>query len=333
MRNDRSGAPRRRGRYDSTRGPAQRGSTRPRAGDRRGRAGDRERAGDRDRAGARGRAGPRRPEKTQHPERATAIAGKRDGRRTSRARSSEAWDDARDSAGSFKASSLVRHAEWASLVPALERAGADVEATLPRLAEYVGSVLSWNRTVSNLISRGDEARLVSRHLAESLEPAAWLAESGARRWIDLGSGAGFPALPIAIAGVGNNWLLVESRRPKTLFLRRVIGQLCLSNVFVVHSRLEDLLHRAALGQRDPDLARAGGVPFDALTSRATMRLAPTLDLAAASVRSGGHAFLWKGSARGTEKASAEDWSERWRDDGERVLESGQTAVCRFLLLK
>jgi 16S rRNA (guanine527-N7)-methyltransferase len=212
----------------------------------------------------------------------------------------------------------------------VERAGASASIVLPRLAEFVADVLDWNRSVSNLVSRNDESRLVSRHLVESLEPAAWLAGSNARRWIDLGSGAGFPALPIAIAGVGEKWLLVESRRPKTLFLRRVTHKLGLTNVGVAHSRLEDLLSRESMGDHDPEVEKAGGFPFDGFTSRATLILGPTLELAAASVRPGGHAFLWKGSGRETEKGSAAGWSRLWRSEGEMILEAGLTAVCNFL---
>ena len=174
---------------------------------------------------------------------------------------------------------------------------------------------------------------MSRHLAESLEPAGWLAESGARRWIDLGSGAGFPALPIAIVGIGEKWLLVESRRPKALFLRRVTQQLGLAHVLVAHARLEELLQRQRQGEPDADAARAGGFPFDAFTSRATLTLAPTLEMASSSVHPGGHAFLWKGSGRVDEKASNPRWQDQWSDGGEKILTSGQIAVCNFLLKK
>jgi 16S rRNA (guanine(527)-N(7))-methyltransferase RsmG len=242
----------------------------------------------------------------------------------------DAWLLGRGPTGDFDFGALTQHPEWAALIPSIERAGGVPSIALPRLAFYIAAVLSWNRTVSNLISRGDEDRLVSRHLAESLEPAGWLAESRAQRWIDLGSGAGLPALPIAIIGVGDKWLLVESRRPKILFLRRITQQLGLSQVYVAHARLEDLLHREQAGEPDQDAVRAGGFPFDAFTSRATLTLSPTLEMAAQSVRPGGHSFLWKGSRRTEEKASSREWGEHWEEGRELILESGQTAVCNFI---
>jgi len=243
----------------------------------------------------------------------------------------DTWLDARASDGRFDPAALCRHRDWASLVPFIERAGADPAVALPKLAEYIALVLTWNRTVSNLISRSDEERIVSRHVAESLEPAGFLLASGAKRWIDLGSGAGFPALPLAIVGVGEQWLLVESRRPKTLFLRRVIQDLRLTNVRVAHSRLEELIARERGGESDTEAVRAGGFPFDAFTSRATMTLLPTLEMAAGSLKEGGHAFLWKGSGRVDEKASTSAWRKQWSDAGETQLGSGQIAICNFVL--
>ena len=242
-----------------------------------------------------------------------------------------AWIAVRDADGSFPFAALAEHPEWAALTPSIERAGGDVAAALPRLAQYIAAVLQWNRTVSNLISRSDEARLVSRHLAESLEPAGWLKEFGAERWVDLGSGAGFPALPLALVGVGAKWLLVESRRPKTLFLRKLTQDLGLENVHIAHARLEELVHGDDLGDPHPEALRAGGFPFDALTSRATMTLPPTLEIAEACVRPGGHAFLWKGSARIREKAENTAWNERWDEGRELVFEDGNIAVCNFIL--
>jgi len=228
----------------------------------------------------------------------------------------------------FDAAELLQFDDWSALVPMLERVGADPTTVVPRLAQFIASVLSWNRSVSNLISRSDELRLVSRHVAESIEPAALLRDSGCRRWIDLGSGAGFPALPLALAGVGADWLLVESRRPKVLFLRRMIKELGLARVQVVHARLEDLV-RCVPDELPREVEQAGGMPFDGFTSRATMTLGPTLDLAAQCVRPDGHAFLWKGSGRGDEKLAHPTWNVEWTEDGETPLETSPVVMCNF----
>jgi 16S rRNA (guanine527-N7)-methyltransferase len=173
---------------------------------------------------------------------------------------------------------------------------AEVAGAKARLKAFAEMVISWNRTVSNVMSKHDEPRIVTRHLLESLAPAKTLRGRGLESWIDFGSGAGFPAIPLAIAGVGSSWLLVESRRPKTLFLRKSIESLELRHVQVATSRLEVL-----------EAERHG---FDGFTSRATEGLKLTLELAAPRVRTGGMAVLWRGSARAAEMADA-PWQADW----------------------
>jgi len=207
---------------------------------------------------------------------------------------------------------------WDSLIPHLLKVGASPDHAVPRLRRYCELVIQWNRKVSNLISRNDEPRIVSRHLLESLEPAHWLQSSGADRWLDFGSGGGLPAIPLAIAGVGGNWTLVESRRTKTLFLRKVLEELEISSMTVVLARLEDLI-----GLREHAFA------YNGFTSRATLPLAPTLSMAASMVRPGGAAFLWKGSKREAEMAADPNWQVNWDFDGLLGIGDGTTAVARF----
>jgi 16S rRNA (guanine527-N7)-methyltransferase len=179
-------------------------------------------------------------------------------------------------------------------------------------------LLEWNGRVSNLISRNDVSRLVERHFTESVEPAHWLSASGAKLWLDLGSGGGLPAIPLAMLGVGNHWTLVESRRNKTLFLQKAVQDLKLHGIEVMRDRIENL----------PDPTPEA--MFDGFTSRATMPLEVTLEQAARFVRPGGNAFLWKGSRRDEEMAAGEHWRESWDLDGLLGVGSAGTVVARFI---
>jgi 16S rRNA (guanine527-N7)-methyltransferase len=270
--------------------------------------------------------GPPRPEQSQHPLRSKARARRPGGgplepRSTS---DSDAWlADKR--AGAFDAAALMQRAEWAGIARLLEPLGGDPLAVLPRLAEYAARVLAWNRSVSNLISRADEARLVSRHLAESLEPAAWIAASGVGRALDFGSGAGLPAVPLALAGVCPEWVLVESRRPKILFLRKTLQDMKIDTVEPVHGRLEDVVD-ARLDESHSDFQLND---LDVFTSRATLTLEPTLRLAADIVRTGGIAYLWKGSRRQEEMAACDCEAIGWKAAGEFALTGGEVAVIKF----
>ena len=194
-----------------------------------------------------------------------------------------------------------------------------MEGALERLKTYTRLVLEWNRGVSNIVARNDEPRFVERHLIESIAPAQALRESGATRWIDFGSGAGLPAIPLAIAGIGASWTLVESRRSKTLFLRKSLQMLVIQNIEVVLDRLENVIS-------DPAFPR----DYDGFTSRATMPLAPTLEMAAPIVRTSGSAFLWKGSGAEGEMAADSAWRGDWDYSATIPVGSGPNVVVRFI---
>lgn len=217
---------------------------------------------------------------------------------------------------------LLERQPWESLVSHLIDPQADPERKVALLRRYSELLVDWNHRVSNLISRNDEPRFVDRHLGESLEPAQWMAETGGERWLDFGSGAGLPAIPLAIAGLGSHWTLVESRRTKTLFLRKAISEVGLGGIDVVLGRLEMLVETDAMPPR-----------FDGFTSRATLTLGPTLSLAARVVLPGGSAFLWKGGRREEEMRSDTRWRQEWTFEGERVIGDGRTAVAKFKRIK
>ena len=93
--------------------------------------------------------------------------------------------------------------------------------TLDRLAVYVELVRKWQKS-QNLVAPSTLPHLWTRHVADSLQVQALV--PGATRWLDLGSGAGFPGLVTAICMVGRPGAvvhLVESNKGKAAFLRTV----------------------------------------------------------------------------------------------------------------
>jgi 16S rRNA (guanine527-N7)-methyltransferase len=206
---------------------------------------------------------------------------------------------------------------WVVLRPLLP--DAEQDHVLARLKAFAVELLTWNRGVSNLVAHDDEARLVERHLAESLAGAALIRELGPEHLVDVGSGGGFPAIPLAIAGVGRRWTLVESRRNKTLFLRRIVERMELRNIAVLTGRLEVLVDE----EHD-------ALQCDGFTSRATMKAGPTLELAARIVRPGGHAILWKGSGLAQELAAAGAALERdWEQGHTQTVGDGPNSIALF----
>jgi 16S rRNA (guanine(527)-N(7))-methyltransferase RsmG len=90
---------------------------------------------------------------------------------------------------------------------------------------------------TSLIARGDHGHLFTRHVLDSLNPLS-LFESPPRTILDVGSGGGFPGIPLAIAWPRTSVTLLESRDRKAGFLEMVVRDLELRNVRVVCDRLE-----------------------------------------------------------------------------------------------
>ena len=105
-----------------------------------------------------------------------------------------------------------------------------------RLLGYQRLLQRWNAKF-NLVSRGDVARFVERHLLDSLSIGRWL--SG-ERVLDLGSGAGLPGIPLAIVNAERHFMLVDRSPRKARFLEHVVMTFELNNVDVRCIDVEDL---------------------------------------------------------------------------------------------
>lgn len=129
-----------------------------------------------------------------------------------------------------------------------------VDAVVRDLESYAKLLTKW-QSVQNLVSRETLAQIWTRHFADSLQVLSLMTEAD-RLCLDIGSGGGFPALPIAIAskGLDRQFVLIEPTSRKVSFLRTVARELDL-NVTVIGRRCDQIDSRET------------GVP-DVITSRA-----------------------------------------------------------------
>jgi 16S rRNA (guanine527-N7)-methyltransferase len=104
-----------------------------------------------------------------------------------------------------------------------------------KLLAYLELLAKWNRTY-NLTAVRDPAEMVSRHLLDSLAVLPFLQ---GQSLADLGSGAGLPGIPLAIARPHMEVTLVESNGKKARFLREAIRSLPLVNVTAMQARVQD----------------------------------------------------------------------------------------------
>jgi len=105
-----------------------------------------------------------------------------------------------------------------------------------QLLRYVALMHKWNK-VYNLTSVRDPAQMMSRHIIDSLSVLPYL---NAPSLLDVGTGGGLPGIPAAIAHPDSAVTLLDSNSKKTRFLQQVKAELGLSNVTVVHGRVEQV---------------------------------------------------------------------------------------------
>lgn len=106
--------------------------------------------------------------------------------------------------------------------------------TFVRLENFVDFVQKWNK-VHNLVSEGEQENLWGRHILDSAQ--LFKIVSNDKRILDIGSGAGFPGVVLAII-TGTNVILVEKNRKKTIFLSEAKRILC-SNLIVKNAFVEE----------------------------------------------------------------------------------------------
>jgi len=105
-----------------------------------------------------------------------------------------------------------------------------------KMLGYLALLAHWSRAY-NLTAVTEPMAMVDRHLLDSLSIAEWIPKGLA---IDAGTGAGLPGIVLAIAGLGEEWILVDGNGKKIRFIRQACRSLGLSQVRPVHGRVESL---------------------------------------------------------------------------------------------
>ncbi len=156
---------------------------------------------------------------------------------------------------------------------------------LDLLESYVWLLLSANRRL-NLTRIVDPEAVATLHLLDALVALRIVDELTPARAVDIGSGGGLPAIPLAITRSAVSWTLIESSQRKAAALRDFVAELRLANVTVLAERSE-AIGRDALYRETFDLA----------TARAVAPLSVLAELALPLLTRGGSLLAWKGPLR------------------------------------
>ncbi len=157
---------------------------------------------------------------------------------------------------------------------------------------YYAEMVDWNRRV-NLTSVVDYDEVQMKHFLDSLTAVPLVGDESSRV-IDIGSGAGFPGVPLKIACPGIELTLVESVNKKAVFLRHLVGRLALVGVEVAAGRAETLAHDSRYRER-----------YDIALSRGVANLSTLAELALPFCAVGGRFIAMKKGDIGDEVALSE----------------------------
>lgn len=151
--------------------------------------------------------------------------------------------------------------------------------TIEAFIQYKGLLIEWNEKF-NLTSIIDEKDIAVKHFLDSV--SIWDAVKDRKNLADIGSGAGFPGIPLKIIGFTGDVFLMDSSRKRVGFLNEVINALKLKNCHAVHIRAEDA-GRGEYRER-----------FDVVTARAVAGLPVLCEYCLPLVKKGGVFIAMKG---------------------------------------
>src|SRR5579871_6348752 len=180
---------------------------------------------------------------------------------------------------------------------AVRRAASEFRLTvssqqIQQIQQYISILLRWNDKI-NLTAIRDPLEILYRHIFESMFGVVSIPVEKCRL-ADVGSGGGFPGIPMKILNPEIELMLIESNVKKATFLTEVVRELGLTGVRVLVSRYEELSEEVA--------------PLDVVCSRAVGEFGPFLDWASSPAISAQKVALWIGAQDAESVRRLRTWS-------------------------
>lgn len=148
--------------------------------------------------------------------------------------------------------------------------------------KYMELVLDWNQKV-NLTAITEKDDFIKKHFIDSIACINSDEFKNAKHIIDIGTGAGFPGLPLAILCREKKFVLLDSLNKRIKILNDIINELGLTNVEAIHGRAEELAHKKEYREK-----------FDIVVSRAVSRLSVLSELSIPFLKKNGYFISYKG---------------------------------------
>jgi len=154
------------------------------------------------------------------------------------------------------------------------------EAQIEKLYKYMNLLIEWNQKM-NLTSIVDPEEIIVKHFVDSLTIQKYIEKNASV--LDVGTGAGFPGIPLKIVREDIKVTLLDSLNKRIIFLDEVIDILELKEVFAIHGRAEEMGRNKEYRER-----------YNTVVSRAVASLSALLEYMSPFVRVGGKLICMKG---------------------------------------
>lgn len=152
---------------------------------------------------------------------------------------------------------------------------------LEQFYKYMELLLQWNQKI-NLTAITDQKEIIIKHFIDSITISKYIKQN--ENLLDVGTGAGFPGIPIKIIRPDIKITLLDSLNKRINFLDDVINQLKLENIYTVHARIEEFGQNKKYREK-----------FDNVTSRAVANLSVLSEYMIPLTKIGGKCICMKGS--------------------------------------
>lgn len=175
----------------------------------------------------------------------------------------------------------------------LERLNIELDKNKTEIFEKYARIFLEKNSRLNLISKNDEKFLFEKHIFDSLAISLFLKPKNGESLLDIGSGGGFPAIPIAILYENLNVYPLDSIRKKIKAIEEIKNELDLKNLFPISNRVENITQK-----------------FDYITTRAVASLDIVLKYAIPHLKKGGYFIAYKSKKTSDELKDAEKTIKR-----------------------
>lgn len=156
------------------------------------------------------------------------------------------------------------------------------EEIVRQFEQYMEGILQWNEKI-NLTAIKDREEFIIKHFVDSLLCCNFPEYVGAESVVDMGTGAGFPGVPLAIISPEKEFVLADSLKKRLKVIDELTYSMNIDNVMTVHGRAEELAKNKAYREK-----------FDICVSRAVANMTVLAEYCLPFVRVGGYLLAYKG---------------------------------------